>query len=388
MRYLTSGESHGQCLNAIIEGFPAGIKIKTDFINQQLAKRQSGYGRGGRMKIETDTIKILSGVRFGISTGAPICIQIENKDWENWTIPMSTTPISEENQPIADSKKITAIRPGHADLAGATKYNHTDIRNVLERSSARETTTRVAVGAFSKILLEYLNIEIFSYVIQIGEVKVPEIPNDYNQNYDQIKEKAEISELRCPDNETEQKMKALIDETKEKGDSLGGYFEVVIRNLPIGLGSFVHWDRRLDGLLAQAVMSIPAIKSIEIGAGVKVAELSGSKMHDEILPGLQRKTNNAGGIEGGMSNGEPIILRAAMKAIPTMTTPLRSVDFLTGQEHLAHVERADVCAVPACAIVAEAMAANVLAELILEKFGCDSISEIENNYRNYTGQNK
>lgn len=384
MRYLTSGESHGQCLNAIIEGFPAGIKIKEDFINEQLAKRQSGYGRGGRMKIETDTVKILSGVRFGITTGAPICIQIENKDWENWTIPMSTTPVSEENQKITDSKKITAIRPGHADLAGAVKYNHTDIRNVLERSSARETTTRVAVGAFSKILLNYLNIDIFSYVLQIGDVKIPEI----SANYDQIKEKAENSELRCPDNLTEKKMKDLIDTTKEKGDSLGGYFEIIIRNLPIGLGSFVHWDRKLDGLLAQGIMSIPAIKSVEIGVGVKAGELLGSKMHDEILTGFKRKTNNAGGIEGGMSNGEPIVVRAAMKAIPTMTNPLKSVDLLTGQEHLAHVERADVCAVPACAIVAEAMAANVLSKLILEKFGCDSISEIETNYKNYTGQNK
>jgi chorismate synthase len=384
MRYLTSGESHGQCLNAIIEGFPAGIKIKEDFINEQLAKRQSGYGRGGRMKIETDTVKILSGVRFGITTGAPICIQIENKDWENWTIPMSTTPVSEENQKIKNNKKITAIRPGHADLAGAVKYNHTDIRNVLERSSARETTTRVAVGAFSKTLLNYLNIDIFSYVLQIGDVKIPEI----SANYDQIKEKAEISELRCPDNLTEKKMKDLIDATKEKGDSLGGYFEIIIRNLPIGLGSFVHWDRKLDGLLAQGIMSIPAIKSVEIGAGIKAGELLGSKMHDEILTGFKRKTNNAGGIEGGMSNGEPIVVRAAMKAIPTMTNPLKSVDLLTGQEHLAHVERADVCAVPACAIVAEAMAANVLSKLILEKFGCDSISEIETNYKNYTGRNK
>ena len=384
MRYLTSGESHGQCLNAIIEGVPAGIKIKEDFINEQLAQRQSGYGRGGRMKIETDIVKILSGVRFGITTGAPICIQIENKDWENWTIPMSTTPVSAENQHIIDNKKITAIRPGHADLAGAVKYNHTDIRNVLERSSARETTTRVAVGAFSKTLLQYLNIDIFSYVLQIGNVKIPEI----SENYDQIKEQSEISELRCPNEATEQKMKDLIDETKEKGDSLGGYFEIVIRNLPIGLGSFVHWDRRLDGLLAQAIMSIPAVKSVEIGAGVKAAELLGSKMHDEILTEFKRTTNNAGGIEGGMSNGEPIIIRAAMKAIPTMTNPLKSVDLLTGQEHLAHVERADVCAVPACAVVAEAMAANVLSKLILEKFGCDSIAEIENNYQNYTGQNK
>lgn len=381
MRYLTSGESHGKSLNAIIEGLPSGIAIDENFINQQLAKRQSGYGRGGRMKIETDTVKVLSGVRLGVTTGAPVCIEIENKDWQNWTVPMSATPVGEENQPLVDEKKITALRPGHADLAGAIKYNHKDIRNILERSSARETATRVAVGAFSKIILAHFGMDIFSHVIQIGEVKTPDISTDYAK----IKETADKSELRCADSTTEQKMKELIDLAKENGDSLGGYFEVIITNPPIGLGSFVHWDRKLDGLLAQAIMSIPAIKSIEIGAGIKAAELPGSKMHDEIHKGLTRKTNNAGGIEGGMSNGEPIIIRAAMKAIPTMTSPLKSVDLATGEEHTAHVERADVCAVPACAVVAEAMAANVLADLFLEKFGGDSMGEIEANYKNYIG---
>ncbi|MDD3419195.1 MAG: chorismate synthase [Candidatus Gastranaerophilales bacterium] len=384
MRYLTSGESHGQSLNAIIEGFPSGVKIDEEKINLQLAKRQSGYGRGGRMKIETDKVKILSGVRFGITTGAPVCLEIKNKDWENWTIPMSTSAIDDEQKNIAEEKTITALRPGHADLAGAVKYNHQDIRNILERSSARETATRVAVGAFSRILLENFGIEIFSHVTQIGTEKAKNTPRDYKE----LQKKADSSELRCADESAEEKMETLIDKAKQDGDSLGGYFEVIITNPPIGLGSFVHWDRKLDGLFAQAVMSIPAIKSVEIGVGIKASELSGSKMHDEILPGLKHSTNNAGGIEGGMTNGEPIIIKAAMKAIPTMTNPLKSIDLKTGQEHKAHVERADVCAVPACAIVAEAMAANVLANVFLEKFGGDSISEITQNYQNYIGQNK
>ncbi len=384
MRYLTSGESHGQCLNAIIEGFPSGVKIEEAFINAELAKRQSGYGRGGRMKIETDQAKILSGVRFGITTGAPICIEIENKDWQNWTIPMSTSPIAEENQKLADEKKITALRPGHADFAGAKKYNHDDIRNILERSSARETATRTVVGAFSKTLLSHFGIEIFSHVTQIGNVKAPLAEKSYTE----IKSAAEKSEVRCADSETEQKIKELIDKTKEQGDSLGGYFEVIITGTPIGLGSFVHWDRKLDGLLAQAIMSIPAVKSVEIGAGIQSAELLGSKMHDEFQKGFNRPTNNAGGIEGGMSNGEPIVIKAAMKAIPTMMTPLKSIDLKTGEEHLAHVERADVCAVPACAVVTEAMAANAIAEAFLQKFGGDSLREIEANFKNYQEQVK
>lgn len=384
MRYLTSGESHGQSLNAIIEGFPSGVKIDEEKINLQLAKRQSGYGRGARMKIETDKVQILSGVRFGITTGAPICLEIKNKDWENWTIPMSTSAIADENKSIAEEKTITALRPGHADLAGAIKYNHQDVRNILERSSARETATRVAVGSFSRILLDNFGIEIFSHVTQIGTEKAQNIPTDYKE----LQKKVSSSELKCADESAEEKMKALIDKAKQQGDSLGGYFEVIITNPPIGLGSFVHWDRKLDGLLAQAIMSIPAVKSVEIGAGIQAAQLLGSQMHDEILPGLKHSTNNAGGIEGGMTNGETIIIKAAMKAIPTMTNPLKSIDLKTGQEHKAHVERADVCAVPACAVVAEAMAANVLANAFLEKFGGDSLSEITQNYQHYIGQNK
>lgn len=371
MRYLTSGESHGQCLNAIIEGFPAGVEINQKTINKELARRQVGYGRGGRMKIEKDQVNILSGVRFGLSTGAPISIEIKNKDWTNWTEKMSVIPI--ENPP----EKITALRPGHADYAGAIKYDQDDIRNILERSSARETTTRVAVGAFSKIFLQNFDIDIFSHVTQIGEVKAQNIPDCYVE----IKQTAEQSDMRCADKEASQKMRNLIDETKENGDSLGGYFEIIIRNLPVGLGSYVHWDRKLDGLLAQAIMSIPAIKSVEIGAGVESASLPGSKMHDEILPQVKRTTNNAGGIEGGMTNGEPIVIKAAMKAIPTMVTPLKSIDLKTGQEHLAHVERADVCAVPACAVVAEAMVASVLTTVFLEKFGNDNLKEITTNYK-------
>lgn len=371
MRYLTSGESHGQCLNAIIEGFPAGIKIDQDIINKELARRQIGYGRGGRMKIEKDKVNILSGVRFGITTGAPISIEVKNKDWENWTEKMSVTSINNEPE------KITALRPGHADYAGAMKYNQDDIRNILERSSARETTTRVAVGAFAKLFLQNFDIDIFSHVTQIGEVKAQNIPTEYNE----IKLKAEESDMRCADENSAQKMRNLIDKTKEQGDSLGGYFEIVVHNLPVGLGSYVHWDRKLDGLLAQAVMSIPAVKSVEIGAGIESASLPGSKMHDEILPQVKRTTNNAGGIEGGMTNGEPIVIKAAMKAIPTMVTPLKSIDLKTGKEHLAHVERADVCAVPACAVVAEAMVASIILNAFTEKFGNDNLEEIKTNYK-------
>lgn len=375
MRYLTSGESHGASLNAIIEGYPANVKIDENFINDQLANRQKGYGRGGRMKIETDKVKILSGVRFGLTTGAPICIEIENKDHQNWLLTMNTKAQDEQTM---KEKKITALRPGHADFAGASKYNQKDIRNILERSSARETATRVAVGAFSKILLKEFGIEIISHVVQIGDIKAKKM-TDFNE----ICTKKANSELNCADFEAEQKMKQLIDKTRTEGNSLGGKIEIIAKNIPVGLGSYVHWDRKLDGLLAQAIMSIPAVKSVEIGEGIKCAELLGSKMHDAIFEGITRKTNHAGGIEGGMSNGEDILISACMKAIPTMTNPLPSVDFETKKEHLAHVERADVCAVSACGVVAEAMVANVLANAILEKFGGDSIEELKSNYNNY-----
>lgn len=358
LRFLTSGESHGMCLNAIIEGLPANLIIDKGFIDNELAKRQCGYGRGGRMQIEKDKALIKSGVRFGKTTGAPVCIEIENKDWQNWTIPMSTAPVDVSGYEIAqaiEEKKITRVRPGHADLSGAIKYNHNDIRNVLERSSARETASRVAVGAVAKLLLMEFGIEINSKVLKVLNA------------------------------ENEDDIKAEIDKAREQGDTLGGYFEISAKNVPVGLGSFVHWDKRLDGMLAQALMSIPAVKSVEIGAGMGVVGLLGSQTHDEIFwenEKYSRKTNNAGGIEGGMSNGEDIVLRAAMKAIPTMKKPLKSVDIKTKEPYEAHFERSDTCAIEACAVVGEAMTAIVLADAFLEKFGGDSLDEIKKNYDN------
>ncbi len=382
LRFLTAGESHGPALSAIIEGLPSGFEISNDYINKELRRRQMGYGRGGRMQIETDKAEILSGVRFGKSTGSPISLLIRNKDWENWTVPMAIQEIeqNEENQSIIKEKEITKIRPGHADYAGAIKYNHKDIRNILERSSARETTTRVAVGAIAKSILKEFNIHGFSHIIQIGEVKT-------SINYKCINaEEIEKSELRCADLEATKAMKKLIDSAKEQGDTLGGCFEVIFKNLPVGLGSHVHWDRKLDGLLAQAIMSIPAVKSVEIGLGKGVAEREGSKTHDEIFYQNNcycRETNNAGGIEGGMTNGEDLVIRVAMKAIPTMKKPLNSVCMNTHESYLAHFERSDTCAVPACGVVAENMAAVVLVNAFLEKFGQDNIEEIKLNYKNY-----
>lgn len=386
LRFLTSGESHGKCLNAIIEGVPAGVTIDTDFINNELARRQIGYGRGGRMLIEKDTVKILSGVRHGKSIGSPICLEIENKDWENWTIPMNSEEIelTEENFKILNSKKITKARPGHADLAGALKYNHSDIRNILERSSARETTTRVAVGAIAKSILKEFNIECLSCVTQIGTIKA-----NCPENLFEEKEKIENSDLRTSDTIAYELMKKEIDNAKENGDTLGGSFKLVFKNIPIGLGSHVHWDRKIDGLLAQAIMSIQAVKSVEIGLGSKVAETLGSKTHDEIFVEdgkYIRKTNNAGGIESGMTNGEDIVITASMKAIPTMKKPLNSIEIDTKKEVQAHFERSDTCAVAACSVVAEAMASIVIADAMLEKFSHDSIDEMKTNYENYTNK--
>ena len=383
LRFLSSGESHGKCLNAIIEGVPAGITIDVNFINNELARRQIGYGRGGRMLIEKDKVKILSGVRHGKSIGSPICIEIENKDWENWVIPMNSEEVeqTEENIELINSKKITNVRPGHADLAGALKYNHKDVRNILERSSARETTTRVAIGSIAKSILKEFGIEGLSCVTQIGTVKTTDENNIFEQ-----KEKIESSDLRVYDENAYELMKKEIDKAKEEGDTLGGSFKVVFKNVPVGLGSHVHWDRKLDGLLAQAIMSIQAVKSVEIGLGNKVAETLGSKTHDEIFVEngkYIRKTNNAGGIESGMSNGEDIIITASMKAIPTMKKPLNSRAIDKKEEVQAHFERSDTCAVAACAVVAEAMAAIVLADAMLEKFSHDSLDEMKTNYQNY-----
>lgn len=381
-RFLTSGESHGKCLNAIIEGIPAGIRIKASVINEDLARRQVGYGRGGRMKIEKDTVEIKSGVRFGKSTGAPICLEIKNKDFENWQEVMNTEhqdyPAQETLKKI-EEKSFTTVRPGHADYAGSIKYNFTDLRNVLERSSARKTAIEVAVGSVAKQILKEFGIMGFSHVIQIGNVKL----DFYPKTYTLIKEKAEKSDVRCADDLTADRMRNAIDEAAQAGDTLGGKFEVIFGNLPVGLGSYVHWDRCLDGRLAQAVMSIPAVKAVEIGAGVDAASLKGSQMHDEIFvknKNVYRHTNNAGGLEGGMTNGEALVIKGTMKAIPTMRKPLATVDIEDMQPASAHFERSDTCAVPACAVVAEARIAIILADELLTKIGGDNFVEMKAHY--------
>ncbi len=381
-RFLTSGESHGKCLNAIIEGVPAGFRIKASVINEDLARRQVGYGRGGRMKIEKDTVEIKSGVRFGKSTGAPICLEIKNKDFENWQDVMNTEhqdyPTQETLKKI-EEKAFTTVRPGHADYAGSIKYNFNDLRNVLERSSARKTAIEVAVGSVAKQILKEFGIMGFSHVVQIGNVKL----DFYPKTYTLIKEKAEQSDVRCADDLTADRMRNAIDEAAQAGDTLGGKFEVIFGNLPIGLGSYVHWDRALDGRLAQAVMSIPAVKAVEVGAGVEAASLRGSQMHDEIFVKnkvVYRQTNNAGGLEGGMTNGEALVIKGTMKAIPTMRKALATVDIKDMQPASAHFERSDTCAVPACAVVAEARVAIILVDELLSKIGGDNFLEMKAHY--------
>ncbi len=385
IRFLTAGESHGKCLNTIIEGLPSGVSIDKAFINNELSRRQMGYGRGGRMKIESDQVEILSGVRFGISTGSPICLEIKNKDWENWQTAMSTEPQDFSDKNIAEiiaSKKITKLRPGHADYAGFIKYNFDDIRNVLERSSARETATRTATGAICKLLLKEFGITGFSHVIEIGEIQSSFNLSDLNK----LQKDAEKSELRCANFETTLKMKEEIDKAQQIGTSLGGKIQIIFKNLPVGLGSYVHWDKRLDSQLAQALMSIPAVKSVEIGLGALSGKKCGHDVHDEIFykdNKITRTTNNAGGLEGGMTNGEPVIITITMKPIPTMRKALKSIDIETKQPLEAHFERADVCAVPACGVVAEAMCAYVFANSFLEKFGSDNLFDIKNNFHAY-----
>lgn len=381
MRFLTAGESHGPVLTAIIEGLPAGLPVTEDYINCQLARRQVGYGRGGRMKIEKDRVKILSGVRGGLTLGSPVSLQVENRDWENWEHIMDPGQGANIND-----KRVTRPRPGHADLAGGIKYRHRDLRNILERSSARETAARVAAGAVARRLLEELGVQILGAVIGIGSVQIkwPQLPAD------KITVILKKSQLLCPSLEAEDLMKKEIDMAREAGDSLGGIFEIHAYNLPVGLGSHTHWDRKLDGKLAGALMSIQAIKGVEVGLGFSSASLPGSKVHDEIFyspnRGIYRKTNRAGGIEGGMSNGEPLVVRAVMKPIPTLYKPLKSIDLETKTALDASVERSDVCAVPAACVVGEAVVAQVLAPLFLEKFGGDHLEEIKervNAYREY-----
>ncbi len=369
IRFITAGESHGPALTAIIEGLPAGLPIDIDAINRDLARRQQGYGRGGRMKIEKDQVEILSGVRFGQTLGSPVTLAIHNKDWANWQDRMSVSGMPQ-------GTPVTAARPGHADLTGVLKYDREDIRDILERASARETAVRVAVGAVAKQLLACFGIQVVSHVTNIGGISA----NNQNIDYRFIAEQWSGSDLSCLDAEAEEKMKQAIHTAKEQGDTLGGIFEVAILHCMPGLGSHVQWDRRLDTRLAAAMMSIQAIKGVEIGAGFSYANLPGSKAHDEIFydkaSGYYRKSNHAGGIEGGMSNGETVIVRAAMKPIPTLMTPLASVDILSRDPVMANTERSDVCAVSAAAVVGEAMAAIVMADALVDKFGGDNLTDL------------
>jgi chorismate synthase len=382
LRFLTSGESHGKGLVAIIEGFPAHVPVEVEFVNHELKRRMGGYGRGGRMRIEADEIEILSGVRHAETLGSPIALHIRNRDWENWTDIMS----AEAHPEGAQKRRVTRPRPGHADLPGALKYQFDDMRNVLERSSARETTARVAVGAFCKLLLREIGVQVYSHTVAVKDVQI---------SLDQLEEVSvekvpviEQSEMRCADPELDQAMRATVDQAIQRGDTIGGTFEVRAAGVPTGLGSYVHWDRRLDGRLAQAVMSINAVKAVSVGSGLE-SDPYGSEYHDEILYNEQereffRRTNHAGGLEGGMSNGEEIIVRGVLKPIPTMRKPLMSVDLATKEAFKAQYERSDICVVPAAGVIGEAMVAIVLVQALQEKFGGDTLHEIRQNLASYT----
>jgi chorismate synthase len=383
LRFLTAGESHGPGLTAIVEGIPAGLAIDAENINLQLKRRQFGYGRGGRMKIENDKVQISSGLRNGLTMGSPLTLSIINQDYENWLAEM---PV-ERTAGFNPKKTIERPRPGHADYAGMLKYDFADARNVLERSSARETTARVAAGSIARIFLEAFDIAIASHIMQMGPVEVPEEELQHLRRQKNLNAIADKSPVRCLHAETARKMIAAIDSAKLEGDTLGGVAEVIIKNVPVGLGSYTHWDRRLDSLFAAALMSIQAVKGIGVGLGFRVAALKGSEVHDQMQleqGSIQRKTNNAGGIEGGMTNGEPVILRVAMKPISTLRKPLQSVNLTTGTNEVAHFERSDVAAVAACGVVAEAMSALVLGTAFLAKFGADAMSDIQQNYQSYT----
>ena len=383
-RFLTSGESHGPGLTAIIEGMPAGLNLSAEDINYHLQRRQGGYGRGGRMKIEKDQVIFRSGVRHGSTLGSPITLEIENRDWENWQVKMSITPVDE---PV---EAVTLVRPGHADFAGVIKYGHEDIRNVIERSSARETAARVAVGAVCLALLKEFDVEINSHVLSVGPVGTREaqssaIANNFTAAY---WEQVEQSPMRCGDSELTTQMINYIQECKSKGETCGGVFEVVATGVPIGLGSYSQWDRRLSTKLAMALMSIPSVKGVEIGGGFETSMLPGSQVHDVVQwsdeQGWQHLTNNAGGVEGGISNGAPIVVRAAVKPISTLAHPLPTIDIRTRENvSQGRYERSDVCVVPAAGVVGEAMLAIALTEAGLEKFGGDSMAEMVRNYHSY-----
>jgi chorismate synthase len=371
LRYFTAGESHGQCLVAVIEGLPAGLKLDIEAINNDLARRQKGYGRGGRMKLETDCADIVTGMRLGDTIGSPLTLIVKNKDFKIDILPAVTKP-----------------RPGHADLTGVIKYDRQDARDILERASARETTMRVAVGAVCKQLLAEIGVDVVGHLVALGKV---EAKTD-GLTLQQIRERSESSEVRCADPEAEKRMIEAIDAAKMQGDTLGGIIEVIVTGVPVGLGSHVHWDRKLDANLARAMVSIQAFKGAEIGLGFEAARRFGSEVHDEIVHGKEgafsRNTNNAGGFEGGMTNGQPIIVRGAMKPLSTLMKPMRSVDLKTKEEVKATVERSDVCASPAAAVIGEAVVAFEIARAALEKFGGDSVSELKRNVSGYVAASK
>lgn len=383
MRYLTAGETHGPQLTAIIEGMPSNLELSAEVVNEQLARRQKGYGRGLRMQIEKDTVQLLGGVRHGQTTGAPIALVVENNDWKHWTRIMGAEPPTEENE---GRRRLNRPRPGHADLNGGIKYNQRDLRNILERSSARETTMRVAVGAVAKQFLAQFGIKCAVQVIRIGEVEVKrqELP------IDELIRITEESPVRVVDKEAEQQIIAAIDAAKKDGDTLGGIVEVIVEGVPIGLGSHVQWDRKLDGRIAQAVLSIQAFKGVEFGIGFEAAERRGSKVHDEIhfdeTRGFYRASNRAGGFEGGMTSGAPIVVRGVMKPISTLYKALQSVDIDTKEAFTAQVERSDTCAVPAAGVIMENVVAWEVAQAFLEKFGGDSMEEIRANFNQYLTQ--
>jgi len=387
LRYFTSGESHGEALVAFLSGLPAGLEVDQAFLDRELWRRQQGYGRGGRMRIESDKAHILSGVRHGKTIGSPIAVLLENKDWKNW---QEALPVEEGE--AAKHKRVASPRPGHADLAGALKYNFPEARYVLERASARESAARVAVGGLAKLFLRELRIEVLSHVVAVGSATV-----NKDVSWDEIHALSQRQEilLNCADSETEPHMKEEVDKVLKSGDSVGGVFEVVAHNVPPGLGTYAQWDERLDALLAGAVMSLQAVKAVEIGAGVTAAASPGSAVHDEIgyqrargFAGFTRARNNAGGIEGGVSNGEDIRVRGYLKPISTLRRPLQSVDFATREVVKAAYERSDVCVVPAAGVAGEAMVALTLARCALEKFGGDSIPETQRNFQGYLEQLK
>ncbi|EDL63182.1 chorismate synthase [Bacillus sp. SG-1] len=388
MRYLTAGESHGPQLTAIVEGVPAGMPLSADDINYELGRRQKGYGRGRRMQIEKDQVNITAGVRHGKTLGSPLALNVENKDWTHWTKIMGIEPISSDEE--GDIKrKITRPRPGHADLNGGIKYGHRDLRNVLERSSARETTVRVAAGAVAKKLLSLLGIKVAGHVREIGGITAENVPYG---SIEELMEKTENSPVRCLDDDAAQKMMEAIDSAKKAGDSIGGVVEVIVEGMPPGVGSYVHYDRKLDAKIAMAIMSINAFKGVEFGLGFEMARKPGSEVHDEIAwneeQGYYRKTNRLGGFEGGMTTGMPIVVKGVMKPIPTLYKPLKSVDIESKEEFTASIERSDSCAVPAASVVAEAVVAWELANALTEQFNSDQFESLKSSIDDFVRQSK